>query len=115
MDDRGPQEGEPLSMTRLEVVVAVPGHPPVVVGELRDGSPDLNTVDALARLQLHARRIGWEIRLRQLTPELLSILDLVGLADVVGATSSALEPSGQAEGGERLGVEEVVPLDDAAP
>jgi hypothetical protein len=102
-------------MTRLEVVVAVPGHPPVVVGELRDGSPDLNTVDALARLQLHARRIGWEIRLRQLTPELLSILDLVGLADVVGATPSALEPSGQAEGGERLGVEEVEPLDDAAP
>jgi STAS domain len=115
MDERRPPEGEDPSTSQLVVVVAVPGHPPVVVGHLRDRSADLATVDALARLQLHARRIGWEVRLRRLTPELRSILDLVGLADVVGATPSALEPGGQAEGGERLGIEEVVPLGDAAP
>jgi hypothetical protein len=46
-------------------------------------SPDLAVADELARWQLVARRLGYEIRLRDATPELLELLDLVGLREVV--------------------------------
>jgi ABC-type transporter Mla MlaB component len=45
--------------------------------------PDAVTVDALARLQLAARRCGHRIRLRHACAELRDLLDLMGLADVV--------------------------------
>lgn len=41
------------------------------------------TVDALARLQLAARRHGCRIRLRNASPELLELLALMGLSDVL--------------------------------
>jgi hypothetical protein len=66
-------------------------------------APDLAKIDALARLQLAARRTGWTIRLRVACPEVRGLIELVGLADVL-----ALEPLGQTEDGEQLGVEEVV-------
>lgn len=44
--------------------------------------PDLLVVDALARLQLAAARMGWTIRLHNPSEELRGLLDLVGLADV---------------------------------
>jgi ABC-type transporter Mla MlaB component len=49
------------------------------------GVPDATTatVDALARLQLVARRSGSHIRLRHASPQLRALLDLVGLADVL--------------------------------
>jgi hypothetical protein len=65
--------------------------------------PDLDLVDRLARLQLAARRLGYAIRLRNPCDELRSLLDLVGLTDVL-----PLEAAGQAEGGEQPGVDEVV-------
>jgi hypothetical protein len=40
-------------------------------------------VDALARLQLAARRRGCVIRLRHASPELLELVDFMGLADVL--------------------------------
>lgn len=47
--------------------------------------PDLALVEAVARLGLVARRAGGaEIRLRNVPPELTALLDLVGLAGVVG-------------------------------
>ncbi|MCG7524291.1 STAS domain-containing protein [Streptomyces sp. OfavH-34-F] len=47
--------------------------------------PDLTTVEALARLSLTARRTGdRRLRLRGTPPELRSLLNLVGLGDVVG-------------------------------
>lgn len=46
---------------------------------------DAATVDALARLQLTARRCGGRIRLHRASHELLQLLSFVGLADVVGA------------------------------
>jgi len=68
------------------------------VGGVR--SPDLATVDALARLQLAARRLGGSLRLRDVGDELGELLDLVGLRREVG---------GQPEGREELlGVEEGV-------
>jgi ABC-type transporter Mla MlaB component len=47
--------------------------------------PDLALVEAIARLGLVARRAGdVELRLRNVPPELGSLLELVGLSGVVG-------------------------------
>jgi hypothetical protein len=74
--------------------------------------PDLATVNTLARLQLAAQRLGWTVRLRNPTAELCALLDFVGLRDVVGLP---LEPLREPEGGEQLGVEEVVEAGDPPP
>lgn len=50
--------------------------------------PDLDVIDALARLALGARRLGGEIRLRNAGPELLGLIDFVGLDDVLVAQDS---------------------------
>ena len=69
---------------------------------------DLGTVDALARLQLAARRSGLELRLRHVSDELLELITFVGLGEVLG-----LEPRRQPEEREeRVGVEEEGELDD---
>jgi hypothetical protein len=79
------------------------------VGEL--AGADIATVDALARLQLACGRLGLEIRLRHAAPDLVRLLDLAGLAAVLG-----VEPGGQAEKGEQRGrIEEERELDDPAP
>ena len=51
------------------------------VGGLVD--PDAATVDALARLQLAARRLGRRLRLRHPSGKLQELLALMGLSDVV--------------------------------
>jgi ABC-type transporter Mla MlaB component len=45
--------------------------------------PDAATVDALARLQLAARRHGCRIRLRNASPELCELVAFMGLCDVL--------------------------------
>jgi ABC-type transporter Mla MlaB component len=45
--------------------------------------PDAVTVDALARLQLAARRTGCQVRLRNASPELRDLLAFMGLRDVL--------------------------------
>ncbi len=45
--------------------------------------PDAVTVDALARLQLAARRYGCRVRLRNATDELLELVAFMGLRDVL--------------------------------
>jgi ABC-type transporter Mla MlaB component len=45
--------------------------------------PDAVTVDALARLQLAARRCGCRILLRGATPQLLELVAFMGLANVL--------------------------------
>ena len=74
-----------------------------VVARVDARRPDLALVDALARLQLDARRRGGRLRLRNVTDELRGLLELVGLADVL-----AVEPRREPELGEQLGVEEVM-------
>jgi ABC-type transporter Mla MlaB component len=76
------------------------------VGALVD--PDAAMVDALARLQLTARRLGCQVRLRDACGELQELLALVGLGDVVPLCAPLrLESGGQAEDREKaLGVEE---------
>ena len=65
---------------------------------------DIATVDALARLQLTARRLGWRLRLRNVSVELRELIELAGLTSVLG-----VEPVGQPEEREvTLDVEERV-------
>ncbi len=45
--------------------------------------PDAVTVDALARLQLGARRSGCQVRLRNASDELLELVAFMGLRDVL--------------------------------
>jgi ABC-type transporter Mla MlaB component len=59
--------------------------------------PDLEVVEALARVELTARRLGASIRLRGASVELLELLALCGLPIEV------LEPEGQAEEREEAG------------
>jgi hypothetical protein len=71
-------------------------------------APDAAAVDALARLQLSARRLGLDVGLGNASDELLELIALVGLCDVLPVCpASRIEPGGQAEEGEQsLGVEE---------
>jgi hypothetical protein len=74
---------------------------------------DLAVVGQLARWQLAARRLGCLIRLRGACPELVELLDLVGLGELVSPSPGLrFQTRGQAEGGEQRGVEEVVMPDD---
>jgi len=94
------------------VVVLVCGETELMSWRLDDGVPvDLSVVDHLARLQLAARRVGCSVRLRSPGSELLGLLDLVGLGDVV-LELPLRKASGEAEGGEEGGIEEVVVTDD---
>ena len=71
---------------------------------------DLAIVDALARLQLAARRSGYEIAVTNVPRDLLELIDLAGLREVL-----RVEPLRQPEQREeRLGVEEERELPDAA-
>lgn len=73
------------------------------------GTVSLATVDALARLQLAARRRGLELRLCSPQRELRELIELAGLTAVLG-----VEPRREAEEREeRLGVEEEGELGDA--
>jgi hypothetical protein len=73
-------------------------------------APDVLTVDALARLQLSARRHGRRLRLRDASAELQDLIELVGLTAALG-----VEPSRQPEQREqRVRVEEERELDDPA-
>ena len=73
------------------------------------GTVSLATVDALARLQLAARRRGLEVRLHSPQGELRELIELAGLTAVLG-----VEPRREAEERkERLGVEEEGELGDA--
>jgi ABC-type transporter Mla MlaB component len=70
--------------------------------------PDADTVDALARVQLAARRLGCRLRLRRASVELQELLAFMGLADAL-----RLEAGRQTEERkQRCGVEEERELDD---
>ena len=51
-----------------------------LVGSTR---PDLSVIDSLARLALTARRLGGAITVRGAGPELVNLIEFVGLDDVV--------------------------------
>jgi ABC-type transporter Mla MlaB component len=55
----------------------------VALCDVRGVDPDAVTVDALARLQLAARRHGCRVRLRRASSDLLELLAFMGLTDVL--------------------------------
>jgi hypothetical protein len=56
---------------------------------VRDVEPDAVTVDALARLQVAARRHRCRVVLRNASAELLDLVAFMGLQDVLGAMPRA--------------------------
>jgi hypothetical protein len=79
-----------------------------IVCDLRSVAPDGASLDALARLQLNARRLGLELELRNASTELRQLVAFAGLDQVL-----RLELEGQPEEREEgLGVEEERELDD---
>ena len=74
-------------------------------------TPTATAIDALARLQLNARRLGLELRLRHASSELQELIAFAGLDEVL-----RVEPRGKPEEREeRRRVEEERQLDDPAP
>jgi ABC-type transporter Mla MlaB component len=54
-----------------------------VLCDVRTVEPDCVAIDALARLQLAARRNGCRVRLCNASPELLDLVTYLGLNDVL--------------------------------
>jgi hypothetical protein len=100
---------DPGASPAILVTIADDEHEVEVVW-LNAGRPDLAIVDALMRLRLAAARRGWRVLLHDPPDELRELLELAGLADLLG-----LEPVGEPELGEQAGEEEVVqPADPTA-
>lgn len=69
---------------------------------------DAATVNCLARVQLALRRLGYELRLRRATRELVELVAFAGLADVLRVETGRQAPERE----ERLRVEEERELGD---
>jgi hypothetical protein len=70
-------------------------------------SPDLTTVELLSRVALAAHRAGGRLQLRRVSPELASLLHMVGLDELLmGVLPVPLDRGGQPEQREEPGVEE---------
>jgi hypothetical protein len=90
--------------------MAAPLRRRTIVCDLAGAAADVGTIDALARLQLAARRAGLELRLGDAPKELQELLVFTGLSGVL-----RLEPFGEAEEREELlGAEEERDLGDPA-
>ncbi|MGW5668113.1 STAS domain-containing protein [Micromonospora sp. NPDC003776] len=66
-------------------------------------SPDVVTVEALARLRLTARRHGWQLIVRGAGPGLLQLVGLLGLADALGEAGGQPEHREEAGGVQEAG------------
>jgi hypothetical protein len=77
-------------------------RPTVIPYDVGGLSANVRTIGALARLQLMAKRLGFEIRLRDASHELLQLVDLAGLGDVL-RVEAGRQPE---EREDALGVEE---------
>ncbi len=87
--------------------MAAPAPIPTVL-DVSQLTADAGTIDALARLQLSARRLGRHIQLEGSSDDLRDLIAFVGLADVL-----RVEPRGKAEEREdRVCVKEERELDD---
>ena len=112
-------EGDAARLCKRLTALARGSDAEVIVCDVRALAADARSVDALARLQLAARRLGRRIRLHRASAELDALLSLLGLADVVGGRGSArLDLLGRClrqpeEWEQPRGVEEGVDRDDA--
>ena len=107
----------PALCERVHDLVAQEGGAPIVCNVTALVDPDLESVDALARLQLTVKRLGGAIRLRGATARLEELLALTGLRGVLPLCPELrVEAVGQAEEREEaLGVEEEADAGDLAP
>lgn len=88
----------PALCERARVLLEGADVGPVVCDVAALVEPDAVTVDALARLQLTARRSGLQLRLRHATGDLEGLIILMGLGDVLSAgEASGLEERRQPE------------------
>jgi anti-anti-sigma regulatory factor len=76
--------------------------------------PDEHALEALARLQLIARRSGTSIRLDNADERLVDLIAIVGLAEVLRVVESGVESDRQVEEREQVGIDEVVDCGDDA-
>lgn len=96
---------------------AEPAPPPLECDVAALRRDDLDTVDAIARLALTARRMGCRLVLRNVPDALAAVLRRVGLAAAPGGSGGVLvlQVEGQAELGEDgVGVDEEGHPDDRA-
>jgi hypothetical protein len=86
----------------------------VFIADMRgERAPSLETVDALARLQLIARQMGVVLLVRTDGDDLRRLIRLAGLDEILICVGSLeLEALGQPEAREQAGVEEVVDVED---
>jgi len=94
-------------VTARAVLFIVHGDEEVFIGRITTEELDLSLIDAIARLQLAARRMGCSLRLREASIELCRLIDLAGLSACLD-----VEARREAEGLEQLGVQEVVDTGD---
>jgi ABC-type transporter Mla MlaB component len=100
----------PALCDRLRLLVAA-APVDVVVCDVAAVDADVVGVEALARVQLTARRLGCRIRLRRASRELAGLIAFCGLGDLLPTDRGRLggQPWREAEQREQpLGVEEAV-------
>jgi hypothetical protein len=98
----------------LVVVEARPTRLTVICDVSQITEPDERALEALARLQLTARRLGVSIRLHNAGSALVDLVALVGLSDVLVCGESGVEVDRQVEQREEIGVDEEVHRGDDA-
>jgi hypothetical protein len=66
-----------------------PRESPVVLCDVSCARPDAVTVDTLARMLLDAQRGGYNLRLCNPSPQLLELIDFMGLRTTFAASVEA--------------------------
>ena len=61
--------------------------------------PTLSTIDQLARLELAARQLGYQLQLRHVNAALRELIELFGLADVLRVEVEREPEQGEQPGG----------------
>jgi hypothetical protein len=84
----------------------------LLICDAGEAPADCVAVDAVARLQLTASRLGCRLQLRHASPELWALLELTGLRGIVPAVPVSGVLADAEEREEALGVEERVHRDD---
>ncbi|WP_343075735.1 hypothetical protein [Streptomyces roseirectus] len=87
----------PFTPGEVKGLMEVAGVDVVVVDVGGLGPPKLAHVDAIARMQLAAKRAGGRVRLRAPDPALTALLGLVGLVLEVEGEPEEGEPAGGVE------------------
>ena len=114
----GPMTGAAIAglCARVRVMLEGSGADLVVCDVSSVGDPDAGTLDALARMQLTAQRLGRRVQLRHACADLQDLVAFTGLGDVLPLYGALRLEAGRQpeEGEESRGVEEEADPDDPA-